>query len=176
MKHLPFFLFFGLFFACQQNNDDAGVNTNQPEGQAQGLLNGVNTIFDVRWNPPATGDTLFSVYLISKTRDGDGYFKTINILDIPLRTGMFPLNTYQYPAQDILNARASQLLGDVVGNSYDLFIQDDLSDLVTVTSYDPVKKEVKGELQASFWVDPSAPLSGLDTFRLENCVFDIPVK
>jgi hypothetical protein len=106
-----------------------------------------------------------------------GYYltKSLEIYRVPLRQGTYPIFDNLPKINDsIVRAKYYFVDYDVLYGTYKV-LESDSSSFITITSYDPVSKEVKGTFDVTLVKEIAPGPNAPDTIRFRNGMFHTKV-
>ena len=171
-KYFIYLLCVSFLFGSSCGIDDLGINRkmigqlNGERWEARGAF-GFNLPFDIGV------DLIFEVY----NKSGELREKLI-VYKVPFEVGQYDiLVTTNQINEEVTGAvyRTFSDDGDVIDNTYRLY--DPADNMVVVTKVDTVRNIVRGEVNATFLVDPlDVEDTDIDTIRIENGLFEITLR
>lgn len=152
--------------------DDLGISR-----KIMGLLNGQQWEAEGKFAfnlPHNIGiDLLFDVY-----NDAGERREALLVYKVPFKEGSYKISvTTNQINEEVTGAvyRTFSHDGDVIDDTYRLY--DPADNTVKITEADTQQNIVKGEVNATFLVDPSDQAdAAVDTIRVKNAVFEIPLR
>jgi len=175
MKHLIFFLLTCCLFSCDKGTDDIQEPGKiEPMGQATMLLNEKSATFApfmfYSYGTEETIELNFREYTPSGLLT-----KEFSISKLPVEVGKYEL-VRRIPDQSLALGATSFYTTehDILNNAYHLNEQDDIEDFIEFTEINEVTREVKGNFQASFYVDTLIQFDATqpDTLIITNGYFE----
>lgn len=158
-----------LISACQGDSEFGGEskgikNGENWKGQGHGVLNGFGLGVNLK----------FALYKSGIRQESISFFR------VPFEPGTYYLFNGSGQLQEPItgaNFFTNSFDGDVLEDVY--LVVEDSESYLTVTEYDESEQRLKGEYQATFYIDPTRQKvnpENPDTIRFENGTFEVVIE
>ena len=171
-KYFIYLLCIPFLFGSSCGKDDLGINRkmigqlNGERWEAQGAF-----IFNL---PHDIGIDLFFDVV---NRSGE-LRESLLLFKVPFRSGLYNIGVTRTHINEKITGAVYRTFsddGDVIDNTYRL--HDPAENTVIITEADTTKNILKGEVNATFLVDPlDVEDTDIDTIRIENGLFEITLR